>query len=51
MIKAVHQRLDTFELRVLTHPAPSIYMVSFQPNVACLRADIDAFLDMRVPET
>ncbi|XP_027768212.1 uncharacterized protein LOC114074437 [Solanum pennellii] len=49
-IQAVHQRLDAFELKVLACPAVTIDLTTLQVDVPSLRADIDAILDMRVPE-
>lgn len=50
-ILAVYQRLDAFELRVLTRPALTIYLTTLQADVASLRADVDIILDVRVLES
>ena len=49
-IAEVHQRLDAFELRVLTRPAPRVDVSTLQAAVKSLRADIDMILEARVPE-
>lgn len=49
-ILVVHQRLDAFELRVLTRTAPTIYLMTLQASVVSLRAGVDAILDARVLE-
>ena len=46
-IQAVNQRLDAFELRVLTRPAPTIDLTTLQEVVASLRADVDSILEIR----
>ena len=50
-IAEVHQRLDTFELRVLARPAPPVDVSTLQAAVDSLRADIDTILEARVPES
>ena len=50
-IAEVHQRLDTFELRVLVWPAPQVYLSTLQAAVDSLRADIDMILEARVPKS
>ena len=50
-IMAVLLRLDAFELRVLTWKTPTIDLTTLQDVVASLRADVDAILDARVPES
>ena len=47
----VHQRLDAFELRVLARPAPTVDLMTLQAIVASLRADMNAILEARVPES
>ena len=49
-IVEVHQRLDTFELRVIGQPAPQMDMSILQAAVESLRADIDMIQEARVPE-
>ena len=49
-ITEVHQRLDTFELRVLARPALPVDVSTLQAAVDNLRADIDTILEARVPE-
>ena len=49
-IAEVHQRLDTFELRVLDRPAPQLDVSTLHAAVESLRADIDMILEARVPE-
>ena len=50
-IAEVHQRLDTFELRVLDRPAPPVDVSTLQAGVDSLRADIDMILEARVSES
>ena len=50
-IMEVHQHLDTFELRLLAWPAPTVDLKTLQVVVASLRVDIDAILEVRVPES
>ena len=52
-IQAVNQRLDAFELRVLTRPAPTIDLTTLQEVVESLRADVENIMEMRgtEPET
>ena len=47
-IAEVHQRLDTFELRVLDRPAPQVDVSTLHAAVESLRADIDMILEARV---
>ena len=49
-IAEVHQRFNTFELRVLARPAPQVDVSTLQDTVDSLRADIDMILEARVPE-
>ena len=49
-IAEVHQCLDSFELRVLSRPAPQVDVSTLQAAVDSLRADIDMILEARVPE-
>ena len=49
-IAEVNQRLDSFELRVLAHPAPPVDVSTLQAAVDSLHADIDTILEARVPE-
>ena len=49
-IAEVHQRLDTFELRVLDRPAPPMDVSTLQATVDNLREDIDTILAARVPD-
>ena len=46
-IVEVHQRLDTFELRVLARPAPPVDVSTLQDTVESLHADIDTILEAR----
>ena len=50
-IVMVHQRLDAFELRVLSQPAPLVDVSTLQAVVDNLRADIDMILKDRVPKS
>ena len=50
-IAEVNQRLDAFELRVLSRPAPPVDVSTLQAAVDSLRADIDTILEARVPES
>ena len=50
-IAEVHQRLDTFELRVLARPAPLVDVSTLQDIVESLRADIETILEARVSES
>ena len=50
-IAEVHQRLDAFELRVLTRPAPPVDVSTLQAVVDSLRTFIDMILEARVPES
>ena len=50
-IVEVHQRLDTFELRVIGQPAPQVDVSILQAAVDSLRTDIDMILAARVPES
>lgn len=50
-IRAGHQRLDAFELRVLARLAPTIALTILQDVMASLRAYVDSILDVRVHET
>ena len=50
-IAEVHQRLDAFELRVLSRPAPLVDVSTLQVPVDSLRADIDTILEARVSES
>ena len=50
-IADVHQRLDAFELRVLTRPAPQVDMSTLQAAVESLREDIDIILESKVPKS
>ena len=50
-IAEVHQRLDTFEWRVLDQPAPQVDVSTLQATVESLHADIDMILEARVPES
>uniref|UniRef100_M1D9T7 Integrase core domain containing protein n=1 Tax=Solanum tuberosum TaxID=4113 RepID=M1D9T7_SOLTU len=45
-IQAVHKRLDPFELRVLARPALDTDLSSIQAELACLRADVNAILEI-----
>ena len=47
-IAEVHQRLDAFELRVLSRPAPLVDVSTLQDAVDSLRVDIDTILEARV---
>ena len=47
----VHQLLDAFELRVITHPAPPVDVSALQAALESLRADLDMILEARVPES
>ena len=49
-IVEVHQRLDTFELRVLARLSPQVDVSTLQAAVDSLHADIDMILEARVPE-
>ena len=48
-IAEVHQRLDAFELRVLSRPAPQVDVSTLQAAIESLQADVDMFLEARVP--
>ena len=50
-IAKVHQRLDAFELRVLTGPAPRVDVSTLQAAFNSLHADIDTILEAMVPES
>ena len=50
-IAEVHQRLDAFELRVLSRPAPLVDVSTLQVPVDSLRIDIDTILEARVLES
>ena len=50
-VDKVHQRLDTYELRVLARPAPQVDVSTLQAGVESLRLDIDMILEARVPES
>ena len=50
-IAEVHQRLDAFELRVLSRPARPVDVSTLQAAVDSLHADIDTILEARVPES
>ena len=50
-IAEVHQRLDAFELRVLSLPSPLVDVTTLQAAVDSFRADIDMILESRVPES
>ena len=50
-IAEVHQRLDTFELRVLARPAPKVDVSILQATVDSLRTEIDMILEAREPES
>ena len=50
-IAEVHQRLDTFELRVLARLSPQVDVSTLQAAVDSLHADIDMILEARVPES
>ena len=43
-IRALHQRLDAFDLRVIERPSPTIDLITLQEVVASLRADITTYL-------
>lgn len=49
-IQEGHQRFDAFQLRVLARTTPTIDLMTLQAIVASLRVDVDAILDVRVPE-
>lgn len=49
-IKDVHQHLNAFQLRVFVRPSPTIVLTTLQAVVLSLGADVDAMLDVRVPE-
>ena len=48
-IAEVNQRLDAFELRVISRLAPPVDVLTLQAAVDSLRADIDTILEARVP--
>ena len=50
-IAEVNQRLDAFELRVLTRPAPPVDVSTLQAVVDSLHANSDTILEARVPES
>ena len=50
-IAEVHQRLDTFELRVLARPTHLVDVSTLQAAVESLRVDIAMILEARVPES
>ena len=50
-IAEVHQRLDAFELRVFTRPAPQVDVSILLAAVDSLRRDIDMIFKARVPES
>ena len=50
-ITEVHQRLDTFDLRILARPPPQVVMFTLQAAVESLQADIDMILEARVPKS
>ena len=50
-IVEVQQRLDAFELLVLSRPAPQVDVSTLQVAIESLRADIDMILEARVPES
>ena len=50
-ISEVHQRLYTFELRVLSRPAFQVDVSTLQAAIESLRADIDMNLEDRVLES
>ena len=49
-IAEVHQRLDAFELRVLSLPAPLVDVSTLQAAVDSLRTHIDMILEARLSE-
>ena len=49
-IAEVHQRLDTFELRMLSRPTPPVDVSTLQAAVDSLCKDIDMILEAMVPE-
>ena len=50
-ITKVHQRLDSFDLRVLARPTPQVDVLTLQAAIENLRADIDMTLEARVLES
>ena len=50
-IAEVNQRLDAFELRVLSRPAPLVDVSTLQDAVDSLRAEMDMILEARVPDS
>ena len=49
-IAEVNQRLEAFELRVLSRPSPPVDVSTLQAAFNSFRADIDRILEARVPE-
>uniref|UniRef100_M1DA83 Integrase core domain containing protein n=1 Tax=Solanum tuberosum TaxID=4113 RepID=M1DA83_SOLTU len=49
-VKAIHKRLDAFELRVLDRPSPTIDVTTFQQELASLCADVAALLALTETE-
>ena len=49
-IRAVHQLLDVFDLRLLAPPTPTIDLTTLKDVVSCLWANIDTILQMRGTE-
>lgn len=43
----VHKCLDAFSLRVPVRPAPTTDLTTIQTELACLRPDVDAILEIR----
>ena len=43
-VMEVHQRLDSFELRVLARPAPTVDVMFLEDIVESLRDDLDTIL-------
>ena len=50
-IAEVHQRLDAFELRVLSRPASQVDVSTLQAAIESLRADIYIILEARLPNS
>ena len=50
-IAEVHQRLDSFDLRMLARAAPLMDVSTLQAALDSLREDIDMIIEARVPET
>lgn len=48
MIHVVHQHIDSFLLRFVARPDPTIYLMTLQAVVIGLGTDVDDILDMSI---